>query len=298
MFDNLRENFELILIVLFLISVVTYVIYRATFYQAIKADLAANNTKLAELSKKDRKNLRYHISNSHINTPWRKFVFFFADLFWVLLFVVVIRSFFYEPFIIPSGSMKPGLQIGDIVLVNKFEKGLRLPVTNQRLTDGEAIQRGDVIVFKFPENPKISYIKRVIGLPGDTISYDNRNMTINGKAVALTPLNHENDSVEVQTPKGIVETTVDYEVFEENLAGYPHTMRYSKNYPANYPPRDWVIPEGKYLMMGDNRDNSADGRAFGFLDDRLIIGHAKRIALNFDCLKGEGKCDRFFKAIK
>ncbi len=298
MFDSLRENFEIILIVLFLVSTVAYIIYRSSFYKAIKADLASNKEHLATLPKKERKTLRHNISTRHINNPFRKTVFFFADLFWVLLFVVVLRSFFYEPFIIPSASMKPGLQIGDIVLVNKFEKGLRLPISNQRLSQGEPVKRGDVIVFKYPENPKISYIKRVIGLPGDKVSYDNRRMTVNGKAVNLTPVRQESDIVEVQTPTGIKQKTVAYDVFNEDLPGYTHEMRYTKKYPANYPARDWLVPEGKYLVMGDNRDNSADGRAFGYLDDGLLLGRATRIAFNFDCLKGDGKCDRFFKKIQ
>lgn len=298
MFDSLRENFELILVALFLISAVAYVIYRATFYRPIKADLNANHKRLSELPRKQRKNMRYNIRATHIDSPLKKFVFFFADLFWVLLFVVVVRSFLFEPFIIPSSSMKPGLQIGDIVLVNKFEKGLRLPVTNARLTDGAPVKRGDVVVFKYPNDPKISYIKRIIGLPGDKVYYDNRNMTINGEKITLKPLLEETDNTEMRTANGVVDVPVEYEVYDENLLGYQHTMRYSKNNPPNYPAREWTVPEGKYLVMGDNRDNSADGRAFGFLNDGFLIGHATRIAFNFDCLKGQGKCDRFFKKIQ
>lgn len=297
MFDSLRENFELIIVVLFLISTVAYLIYRATFYKDIKKALHYNRDRMSAMSKKERKNLRYSLHVGHTDTLFKKTVFFFADLFWVLLFVVVVRSFLFEPFIIPSSSMKPGLQIGDIVLVNKFEKGLRLPVTNQRLTDGKALERGDVIVFKYPRNPKISYIKRVIGLPGDKVYYDNRHMTINGQPVEISPISKEDDLVEVKTPSGVIKVPVNYDVYSENLTGNSHTIRYAKQ-PANYPARDWTIPEGKYLVMGDNRDNSADGRDFGFLDDELLIGRATRIAFNFDCLKGEGKCDRFFKEIK
>ncbi len=297
MFDSLRENFELILVILFIISAVCYVIYRSTFYKEVKADLSTNKEQLTLLSRRERKALKFNVTSSYINTPIRKSIYFFADLFWVLLFVVVVRSFLLEPFIIPSSSMNPGLQINDIVLVNKYEKGLRLPVTNTRLTDGEPVKRGDVIVFKFPENPKISYIKRVIGLPGDKVYYDNRKMTINGQSVPLKELHTESDETDVKTDKGIVSEPVEYVVYEEDLQGYPHTIRYARKFSANYLAREWVVPAGKYLVMGDNRDNSADGRAFGYLDDSLLIGHATRIAFNFDCLKGKGKCDRFFKKI-
>ncbi|PIE42390.1 MAG: signal peptidase I [Gammaproteobacteria bacterium] len=298
MFDQLRENFELILIVLFLISLLCYVIYRLTTHAAVRDDLRANAANMHGLKRKERKKIRTRLVSKHLDSPLKKIVYFFADLFWVLLFVVVVRSFLYEPFIIPSGSMKPGLQVGDIVLVNKFEKGLRLPVTNQRLTQGQPIKRGDVIVFKYPNNPKISYIKRVIGLPGDKVYYDNRRMIINGQRVPLSERDKTVDNVKVHTPQGIVQRDRDYTVYNEDLSGYKHTIRYSNHYPAGYPAREWIVPKGKYLMMGDNRDNSADGREFGFLDDSLVIGRAKRIALNFECLKGNGKCDRFFKAIR
>lgn len=299
MFDHLRENFELILVVLFLISAVAYAIYQATFARQVKADIVANRDDLASMPKKQRKQVRHNILNQHLNSPIRKFVYFFADLFWVLAFVVITRSFFIEPFIIPSGSMKPGLQIGDIVLVNKSELGVRMPVTNTRLTAGKPIARGDVLVFKYPEDPKISYIKRVIGLPGDTVYYDNRNMTINGQAVKLEKLSEKADTVAVQTAQGVFPQQRDFTVFTETLPpNQKNTIRYANRYPAGYPAREWLVPDGKYLVMGDNRDNSADGRAFGLLDDRLIIGKANRIAFNFDCLKGDGKCDRFFKKIQ
>ncbi|MBS9783656.1 MAG: signal peptidase I, partial [Pasteurella sp.] len=188
--------------------------------------------------------------------------------------------------------------ISDIVLVNKYEKGLRLPVTNQRLTKGNAIERGDVIVFKYPNDPKISYIKRVIGLPGDKVFYDNRSLTINGKAVILKKLGEVNDSVEVKTYAGAEKRDLPFTILTEELPGKSHTIRYANNFKAPYVARQWVVPEGKYFVMGDNRDSSADGRAFGFLDDDLIIGKAGRIVLNVDCLMLKGKCNRFFKEIK
>lgn len=299
MFDGLRENFELLLVVLFVISAVCYLLYRLTIHGKIKEDTKRAMGGFSNLRRRQRKELRHNILARNLNNPFKKVIYFFADLFWVLFFVVVVRSFLYEPFIIPSGSMKPGLQVGDIVLVNKFKLGLRTPITNERLTQGQAIKRGDVIVFRYPRDPKISYIKRVIGLPGDKVFYDNRQMTINGEAINLKKTITETDSVEIHTPQGIIEQPRTYTGFEETLPlGATYTIRYSNNYPAGYPEREWTVPKGQYLVMGDNRDNSADGRDFGFLADKDLIGQATRIAFNFDCLKGEGKCDRFFKGIR
>ncbi|PID65108.1 MAG: signal peptidase I [Gammaproteobacteria bacterium] len=295
MFENLRTIFEIVLTVAFVISVVTYIIYRLTFVREIKANIAANRDNLANLPKKERKSLRHHLLAQVINTPYRKTVYFFADLFWVLLLVVVVRGFFFEPFVIPSGSMKPELQIRDIILVNKYSKGLRLPISNARLTQGDAIKRGDVIVFKYPENPKIAYIKRVIGLPGDKVYYDNRKkMTINGKPVTQTFTGKSEDTLTGNQG----EITTKFSVYQADLFGKKFNIQYADHYPTQLLPREYIIPKHQYLVMGDNRDSSKDGRFFGYVDDALIIGQAKRILLNWGCLAGDGKCDRFFKKIQ
>ncbi len=295
MFDSLRESFEIILIVLFIIATLAYVLYRSTFYKSVKADLKANAAHLQNLNRKERRGLKQHILSRHLDRFSRKLTYFFADLFWVLLFVVVVRGFLYEPFVIPSGSMKPGLQVRDIILVNKYSKGLRLPITNTRLTEGNPIQRGDVIVFKYPEDPKTSFIKRVIGLPGDKIYYDNRNtMTINGQPVTQTLTGKAKDTL--TSNQGEIST--DFSVYQSDLSGKKFAIQYADHYPTQLPPREYIIPKNKYLMMGDNRDGSRDGRFFGYVDDALIIGQAKRIALNWGCLVGKGKCNRFFKAIQ
>lgn len=301
MFDALREYFEIILVSLLLISAVAYAVYRMTFYRSVKADLHANAAHLKSLSKKERRGVRHNILSRHLNSFSRKIIYFFADLFWVLLFVVVVRSFLIEPFVIPSGSMKPGLQIRDIVIVNKYSKGLRMPITNTRLTEGEPIKRGDVLVFKYPNNPKISYIKRVIGLPGDKIYYDNRKqMVINGKAIEQKFEKTIKDTMtvmDINTGRQ-EEILTDFSVYQVDLSDKPFDIQYADNYPAKLSPREWVVPEGKYLMMGDNRDNSKDGRFFGYLDDKWIIGKANRILFNWGCFVGKGKCDRFFKKIQ
>ncbi len=298
MLDGLRENFEIILLILLFISTVCYVIYRMTMHRNIKADLRQSKSTLIGLKRKERKKARHNIIARRIDNPVKKVIYFFADLFWILLFVVVVRSFLYEPFVIPSGSMKPGLQVGDVVVVNKYELGLRVPVVNLKFTPGKDIKRGDVLVFKYPNNPDISYIKRVVGLPGDKIYYDNRNMIINGQPVAMTLVKQLVDEVELQTGQGVIKQTRDYSIYQEDLFGYKNDIRYADRYPATYPSREWVVPKGKYLMMGDNRDNSADGRDFGFLDEKLIIGKAVRIIFNFNCFKGAGRCNRFFKSIQ
>jgi len=299
MFDAMRQSFEEILITAFFISALAYCIYRWCFYRDIRATFKEKLASSDDLSRKARRALLRAAVDAHINTRLRRWMYFFADLFWVLLFVVVVRSFLFEPFIIPSSSMKPELQIGDVIAVNKFTLGLRLPISNRRLTQGNAIKRGDVLVFKYPENPGISYIKRVIGLPGDKIFYDNRHLIINGQVVALKKIKKQSDDAKAIDLNGQTITQKrSYTVYEETLPpGYSHTMRYDDHFVADFAARDWTIAPGHYLMFGDNRDNSGDSREWGLLEDKYIIGRAVSIMLNFDCLKGAGKCDRFFKTI-
>ncbi|MPV85639.1 signal peptidase I [Ostreibacterium oceani] len=299
MFDSLRQFFEPALIGLFLVAAICYAVYRMSFAKSIQQALKAADNQYAKPRDKKQKQAyrlaKMQALEAELNTGVKRKVYFFADLFWILLIVVGVRSFLYEPFVIPSRSMEPGLLVGDVLVVNKFSRGLRLPITNSRLTDGAPIARGDVLVFKYPKDPSQSYIKRVIGLPGDVVYYDNRRMTLNGEPVVLEKTNETQQQTVLNTAGQAV--TVNYEVLNENLGGYSHTIQYSQYPPNQYRPREWRVPEGQYLVMGDNRDNSADGREFGFVDDSLVIGKAARVILNFDCFKGDGNCDRFFKKI-
>lgn len=217
-----------------------------------------------------------------------------AGLFPVILAVFVLRSFLFEPFKIPSGSMIPTLLVGDLILVNKFTYGIRLPVVNIKLTEGHAPQRGDVMVFRYPPKPSLDYIKRVVGVPGDEVAYLDKKLTINGQPVSKTAV-----------PDFFDEDAMQYfKQFEEALGGKRHGILNDDNRPAFIPGADnfpfkqncrysvegvvCKVPEGQYFMMGDNRDNSLDSRYWGFVPDKNIVGRAFFIWMNFGSLKRIG----------
>jgi len=192
------------------------------------------------------------------------------SFFPVLLVVFVIRSFIVEPFKIPSGSMMPTLISGDFIAVNKFTYGIRLPVWNKTLISLGSPKRGDVFVFHYPKKPSIDYIKRVVGLPGDEIKYINKKLVVNGQPLKLNfkgKYNYEANDGQI----------MDALEFEELLVDSTHSILThdipSENYQFN-------VPEGHYLAMGDNRDNSSDSRVWGFVPEKLLVGKAFVIWLN------------------
>jgi signal peptidase I len=190
-------------------------------------------------------------------------------LFPVVLIVLVLRSFLAEPFKIPSGSMLPTLEIGDFILVNKFAYGLRLPVGHQRILDLGSPERGDVIVFRYPENPSVDYIKRVVGVPGDEVAYYNKVLYINGKPAPLENIG------------GYIEDYPHINRYQEDLTGVSHEILLNNLSSAS----DFVIkvPAHKYFAMGDNRDNSRDSRVWGFVPEENLVGKAFLIWMNWDC---------------
>lgn len=217
-----------------------------------------------------------------------------AGLFPVIASVFFLRSFIVEPFKIPSGSMIPTLLVGDLILVNKFHYGLRLPVLNTKITEGEKPQRGDVMVFRYPPKPSLDYIKRVVGVPGDTVAYLNKRLTINGQAVPT-------DSV----PEFFDEDAMRYfKQYEEKFGTQSHRVLNDEQRPAFVPGADKFpgsegcnytiegvtckVPEGHYFMMGDNRDNSMDSRYWGFVPEKNIVGKAFFVWMNFGNLKRVG----------
>jgi len=190
------------------------------------------------------------------------------SFFPVLLFVLIIRSFIFEPFRIPSGSMMPTLVQGDYIFVKKYQYGLRLPVLNTKIVETGAPQRGDVVVFRLPSNTSINYIKRVVGLPGDKIDYRRHRLFVNGELV-LTMRD------ELQPLDGIVPR------FVETLDERRHSILLERqgNRPGD---GSYVVPEGHYFMMGDNRDRSKDSRFIGAIPESHLVGEAVRIWLHMD----------------
>ncbi|HBA36000.1 MAG TPA: signal peptidase I [Gammaproteobacteria bacterium] len=195
------------------------------------------------------------------------------SFFPVLLIVLILRSFLFEPFRIPSGSMMPTLLVGDFILVNKFSYGIRLPVINTKVIDVGQPERGDVAVFKYPRQPEIDYIKRVVGLPGDRISYSGKRLWINGELIPV-------EKIGLYIPPGADRADPNTLELKEDLLSVEYHILISANRGASE--GSFVVPEGHYFMMGDNRDNSNDSRFWGFVPEELLVGKAVMIWLNWD----------------
>lgn len=193
------------------------------------------------------------------------------SFFPVLLFVLVIRSFIFEPFRIPSGSMMPTLVQGDYIFVKKYSYGLRWPVLEKKFIETGSPKRGDVVVFRLPSDPRINYIKRVVGLPGDTVVYQDHQLYVNGEQMPLTK----------HPDKMLAESGL---IFTEVLDGRAHEIRISRP-DSRATERTYTVPEGHYFMMGDNRDNSQDSRFIGEIPETHLVGEAVRIWMHMDGLE-------------
>ena len=213
-----------------------------------------------------------------------------AHSFFPILFIVLIlRSFIAEPFRIPSGSMMPTLLIGDFILVNKFTYGIRLPVLYTKLVEINEPERGDVVVFRFPKNPEVDYIKRVVGIPGDRVAYYDKKVYINGKLAKQVSLGRYQG-----VGQGVNMTGAEHII--ENLAGKEHDILIVNGQPTVE--GVFVVPEGQYFVMGDNRDNSNDSRYWGTVPEQNLVGKAFFIWMNWDWQnKGIG-FDRIGNVIK
>jgi len=209
------------------------------------------------------------------------------SFFPIILVVLVIRSFIAEPFRIPSGSMLPTLHVGDFILVNKFAYGIRLPVLNSKVLETGEPQRGDVVVFRYPKNPQVDYIKRVIGLPGDTIGYFNKTVYINGKKVA--------QEVKEKNSELLSLVPVRNELRFEALDGAAHDILVDPD--RRLVEGEAVVPEGEYFVMGDNRDNSNDSRFWGTVPEANLVGEAFFIWMSWDWNSGGIVWDRLGNSI-
>ena len=224
--------------------------------------------------------------------PW--WVEYGASFFPVILLVFGLRSFVVEPFKIPSGSMIPTLQVGDFILVNKFAYGIRLPVLNKKIIDINLPQKGDVMVFRYPEDPSLDYIKRVVGTPGDKVAYQNKRLTVNGQPIEtkriddyLHPERLYYSKQFVENANGVEHRTLnddDAPGFISDASQFPHR----ENCLYNNAGVICTVPPGHYFMMGDNRDNSRDSRYWGFVPEENIVGKAFFIWFNFNDLKRIG----------
>ena len=203
------------------------------------------------------------------------------SFFPVILIVLLLRSFLVEPFRIPSGSMMPTLLIGDFILVNKFIYGIRLPVIDLKVLNISEPQRGDVVVFRYPEDPSIDYIKRVVGLPGDKIGYHTvegkKILTINGKQINQIPLG-------IYQGKGAGIMMSGSSHFQEQLDTIEHDILVAPGHPSLE--GDYIVPLNNYFVMGDNRDNSKDSRYWGMLPEQNLVGKAFFIWMNWDWANG------------
>ena len=212
-------------------------------------------------------------SEEVIPAPPSRIVEYSKSFFPVFLIVLVLRSFIVEPFRIPSNSMMPTLLTGDFILVNKFNYGIRLPVVDTKVVDIGLPERGDVVVFRFPEDPTTPFIKRVVGLPGDRIGYYDKILYVNDEPMEQSPVGSY-----VGFGSGAVMSGASLRV--ERVAGVEHNILIRPQ--AHTVQGTAVVPEGHYFVLGDNRDNSRDSRYWGTVPEHLLIGRAFRIWMNWD----------------
>jgi len=217
--------------------------------------------------------------------PW--WVEYGKSFFPVILIVFFLRSFLVEPFKIPSGSMVPTLLVGDFILVNKYTYGIRIPIINRKIVDITLPKRGDVMVFRYPEDPSLDYIKRVAGVPGDRVAWIDKRLVINGIEAPRQERPDYLHPERIHYSKHFVEKTgeVEHSILVEEDA--PAAIPFVKSFPFrenclyNSAGVECTVPPGHYFMMGDNRDNSADSRVWGFVPEENIVGRAFFIWFNF-----------------
>jgi signal peptidase I len=227
----------------------------------------------------ERRRLQAAADSGAIPKPEPLFVEYARSFFPVFLIVLVLRSFIVEPFRIPSASMMPTLLIGDFILVNKYDYGIRLPVINKLIIANNSPQRGDIVVFRYPEDPSIPFIKRVVGVPGDHVEYRNKTIYINGVE-------------QVQTSNGAYSAVgagmmADGDLWlTENFDDNTHDILISAASGRAGRGFETTVPDGQYFVMGDNRDNSRDSRYWGFVPDENLVGRAFYIWMNWDTKNG------------
>ena len=285
-------NFALILFVLTVVTGIFYVAERMKFLpeRRAKAEEAVrrfeeDNREALERMEPSVVDARNDLRAKLLRQPW--WLEYTAGLFPVIAIVFLLRSFLFEPFRIPSGSMLPTLHVGDFILVNKYDYGLRLPVANTKVLEIGAPKRGDVIVFRYPVDTSIDYIKRVVGVPGDTVEYRNKVLYVNGveqKLAAPRDFIDENTMVTLTEYDETLGDVTHLVAFDHRRPSWVPEGAISKKAPTcTYNEAGFIckVPEGHYFAMGDNRDNSEDSRYWGFVPDENLVGRAVLIWANF-----------------
>lgn len=305
-FQAILSNFALIL---FVLTIVTGIIWCLDLFVWSKQRRERANAALAEFDAKRAKlqaegirtdeGGRAELQAELLRQP--AWIEYSGSFFPVIALVFGLRSFLYEPFKIPSSSMVPTLMVGDLILVNKFTYGIRLPIINKKIIEIGQPKRGDVMVFRYPMDPSQDYIKRVVGVPGDRVEYKNKSLIING-----VPLEYEKQPDFLYIPESPNDSTKYRTQMLENLNGVKHKLLKYDELPAfvnssqlavfpnnplcSYNTEGFIctVPAGHYFMMGDNRDNSTDSRYWGFVPDENIVGKAFFVWMNFSDLKRIG----------
>ena len=298
-FGLVDGNFSLLLFLAAVVTGIYWLAERFYFlpqrYKAVEALEVATDKRHTELAEKGITKVDIDTNDAKtrlIMQPW--WLDWTAGLFPVIIVVFLLRSFLFEPFKIPSGSMIPTLWINDLILVNKFHYGVRLPVINLKVLDNNSPQRGDVMVFRYPPKPSLDYIKRVVGVPGDEVAYLNKKLTINGKPLSKSALPDFFDEDTMRYSKQFEEITgtKKYRLLndDDRPAFIPGTDDFPNKQNCRYSTEGVVcrVPEGHYFMMGDNRDNSLDSRYWGFVPEKNIVGKAFFVWMNFGNFKRIG----------
>jgi signal peptidase I len=281
-------NFALFLLILLVVTGLVWamegVSLRRRREAAAAQALARLDTQLRQEPEDKRLRLREEQRARLLKQPW--WIEYSVSFFPVILIVFLLRSFLVEPFKIPSSSMVPTLLVGDFILVNKYAYGIRLPVANKKIVPLGDPGRGDVMVFRYPEDPSLDYIKRVVGLPGDRIEYRNKRLFINGRLVPVRQVDDYLSRERMQFSRRYIETLdgVEHEILLEDdaPAAVLPTRAASGNCTYNMNGLACTVPQGHYFVMGDNRDNSSDSRVWGFVPDENIVGKAFFIWLNLN----------------
>jgi signal peptidase I len=302
-FGKWSGNFSLLLLILTVVTFAYWLAERLVFAPrraAAAATLESQDAaRRATLARQGITKIDDNVAQARealLAQPW--WLDWTAGLFPVILVVFLLRSFLFEPFKIPSGSMIPTLLVGDLILVNKYHYGVRLPVINKKIIANHDPQRGDVMVFRYPKDTTVDYIKRVVGVPGDEVSFRGQRVYLNGAAAPLDQL----------PPPGFYDEDLQkyFSEYKEQLGTVEHRILMNPNSQPFYGPEDKIafpfrdncrysaegvtckVPPGHYFMMGDNRDNSQDSRFWGFVPDENIVGKAFWIWMNFSSPKRFG----------